>query len=136
MMLRLALAIALMGTTALAQDSALEAMQDYADFATYDAGIIRPEQITQDIFASLYFIDTRQASEFEQGTVPGAVNIEWRAIFGEVDAIPTDQKVVLFCNTGVLSAQAAFGLRVAGLENVVVLQSGYQGWLAQMDASQ
>ena len=136
MMRRLVLAIAMLGNPVLAQNDALGAMQDYADFATYDAGIIRPAQITQDIFPSLYFIDTRQASNFEQGTIPGAVNIEWRAIFGDVDAIPTGQKVVLFCDTGVLSAQAAFGLRVSGLENVLVLQSGFQGWLAHVDASQ
>jgi rhodanese-related sulfurtransferase len=47
-----------------------------------------------------------------------------------MDEIPTDRKVIVFCNTGSLSAQAAFALRVAGFDNVVVMQSGFLGWLA------
>lgn len=112
------------------QDAPLDAMQDYADFATYDAGIIRPDQITEDIFPSLAFIDTRQVADFENETIAGAINIEWREIFGRADELPADKKIVLFCNTGVLSAQAAFGLRVAGYENVLVLQKGFEGWQA------
>lgn len=111
-----------------AADPVQEAMQDYADFATYDAGIIRPEQITDEIFDSVVFIDTRSAAEFTQSTIPGAVHIEWRTIFSRTDEVPRDRKVVLFCNTGALSAQAAFGLRVLGYDNVLVLQSGFDGW--------
>lgn len=111
-------------------DPVLEAMQDYSEFATYDAGIILPEQITQEIFQSVVFIDTRSADEFAENTISGAMHIEWRDVFGRIDDIPTGQKVILFCNTGALSAQAAFGLRVAGHENILVLQTGYHGWLA------
>jgi rhodanese-related sulfurtransferase len=35
-----------------------------------------------------------------------------------------DRMTILFCNTGSLSAQAAFALRVAGRSNVVVMQTG------------
>lgn len=105
-----------------------DAMQDYAEFATYDAGIILPEQITQDIFANVSFIDTRSAAEFTNATIPGASHIEWRDIFSRTDEFSNDRKVILFCNTGALSAQAAFGLRVLGFENVVVLQTGFDGW--------
>ena len=45
-----------------------------------------------------------------------------------IGEIPKDKKVVLFCNTGSLSAQAAFALRVAGRDNVLVLQTGIDGW--------
>jgi rhodanese-related sulfurtransferase len=45
-----------------------------------------------------------------------------------MDEIPTEKKVIVFCNTGSLSAQAAFALRVAGFDNVVVMQSGLLGW--------
>ncbi len=40
---------------------------------------------------------------------------------------------ILFCNTGSLSAQATFALRVAGRSNVVVMQTGFTGW--QSDAA-
>ena len=82
----------------------------------------------QDIFESVSFIDTRTAEEFQQSSIPGATHIEWREVFERIDEVPTDGRVILFCNTGTLSAQAAFGLRVLGRENVLVLQTGYLGW--------
>jgi len=114
--------------TAWAENPAVEAMQEYLDFANYEAGIIVPEQLTEAIFRDVLFIDTRDSEQFEAGTIPGAVNIEWREVLARRDEIPTDRKVVLFCNTGSLSAQAAFALRVAGMDNVLVLQTGRNGW--------
>ena len=98
------------------------------DFANYEAGIILPEQLTEEIFDGVLFVDTRDSGQFEAGTIPGALNIEWREVLARRDEIPTDRKVVLFCNTGTLSAQAAFALRVSGRDNVLVLQTGLQGW--------
>lgn len=112
----------------LAADPVREAMQDYAEFATENAGVILPEQITADIFDAITFIDTRPRAQFEEATITGAEHIEWRDVFGRLDDIPETGKVVLFCDTGVVSAQATFGLRVLGRENVLVLQGGYQGW--------
>jgi rhodanese-related sulfurtransferase len=114
---------------AVASDNpAVEAMQEYMDFASYEAGIIVPEQISEEVLGGVRFIDTRDATQFQAGTIPGAVNIEWRQILARRDEIPTDRKVILFCNTGSLSAQAAFALRVAGMDNVLVLQTGLRGW--------
>ncbi|MGV6840634.1 MAG: rhodanese-like domain-containing protein [Planktomarina sp.] len=116
-------------TPIMADNPVLEAMQDYTDFATFNAGIITPEQIDEDIFGSVTFIDTRSEEEFNVATIPGAIHMEWRDIFTNIEDIPTDRKTVLFCNTGALSAQAAFGLRVLGYESVLVLQSGMLGWM-------
>ncbi|KAA6187440.1 rhodanese-like domain-containing protein [Thiohalocapsa marina] len=113
---------------AVASDDAIEAMQDYLDFANYDAGIITPEQLSEDVFRSVHFVDTRDADQFGAGTIPGAVNIEWRQILQRRDELPTERKVVLFCNTGSLSAQATFALRVSGMDNALVLQTGLNGW--------
>lgn len=110
------------------QDVAIEVMSEYLMFQEYESGIIMPQQIDQSIFESVHFIDTRDRAQFEAGSIPGAVHIEWRQILDRLEEIPTEGKVILFCNTGSLSAQATFALRVAGYENVVVLQSGYQGW--------
>lgn len=115
-----------------AQDEAVaEAIQDYMDFAIYEAGIILPDQITEELLPSVTFIDTRDAAQFEAGTIAGAINIEWREIPARLDELPEQGLVVLFCNTGSLSAQATFAARLMGRENVVVLQSGYQGWQAK-----
>ena len=127
------LSAALLGVTLLvgsaaAESPAIKAMQDYMEFSAYEAGIIVPQQLSKEIFDGLVFIDTRDAAQFAAGTIPGARNIEWREVLSRIDEIPKDKKVVLFCNTGSLSAQAAFALRVAGRENVLVLQTGFDGW--------
>lgn len=101
----------------------------YMDFATEAAGIILPQQLTADIWDSVYFVDTRSSAAYEAATIPGAVHIEWRQVPGRLDEIPEDKMVVLFCDTGVRSSQATFAARVLGRENVVVMQSGYNGWL-------
>jgi rhodanese-related sulfurtransferase len=102
-------------------------------FSEYEAGIILPQQIDQTVFESALFVGTRDAGQFAEGTIPGAVNIEWREVLDRIDEIPEDRMSILFCNTGILSAQAAFALRVAGRSNVVLLQSGLGGW--QQDAA-
>ena len=111
-----------------ANEEAIEAMNDYMAFQEYESGIMVPQQIDQIVFEASTFIDTRDAEQFEAATIPGAINIEWREVLDRIDEIPQEGKVILFCNTGSLSAQATFALRVAGRENVVVLQSGFLGW--------
>ncbi len=113
----------------LANEDAIEAMAEYLMFQEYESGIILPQQIDQSVFDAVTFIDTRDAEQFEKQTIPGAVHIEWRQVLDRMDEIPTDRKVIVFCNTGSLSAQAAFALRVAGFDNVVVMQGGFLGWL-------
>jgi rhodanese-related sulfurtransferase len=111
-----------------AQEAAVEAMQEYMLFSEYEGGIILPRQIDRTVFEAAHFIDTRRAEQFEAQTIPGTVNIEWREVLDRIDEIPAQQMTILFCNTGTISAQATFALRVAGRSNVVVLQSGFTGW--------
>lgn len=112
-----------------ADEAAVEAMAEYLMFQEYESGIILPQQIDRSVFEAVTFIDTRDLEQFEKQTIPGAIHIEWRQVLERMDEIPTEKKVIVFCNTGSLSAQAAFALRVAGFDNVVVMQSGFLGWL-------
>jgi len=126
-------ALGIYAVPALAQDAAIDAMQEYMMFSEYESGIILPQQIDQTVFETALFVDTRDAGQFEAGTIPGAVNIEWREVLDRIDEIPEDRMTILFCNTGSLSAQASFALRVAGRTNVVTMQTGFTGW--QQDAA-
>lgn len=112
-----------------ANDELIEAMNDYLAFQDYESGIITARQIDRQVFEATTFIDTRDAEQFNHASIPGAINIEWREVLDRIDEIPDSAKVILFCNTGSLSAQATFALRVLGRENVVVLQGGYSAWL-------
>ena len=115
--------------SAKANEAAIEAMGEYLMFQEYESGIILPQQIDQSVFEAVTWIDTRDSEQFDKQTIPGAIHIEWRQVIERMDEIPTDRKVIVFCNTGSLSAQAGFALRVAGFDNVVVMQSGFLGWL-------
>ncbi|MGB7318374.1 MAG: rhodanese-like domain-containing protein [Planktotalea sp.] len=126
-LLRTTALLALLASGAVA-DELVDEITGYMDFATYEAGIILPEQLTEDVFGSVTFVDTRNAEQFEAGTIPGAINIEWRDVPARLDELPETGMVVLLCNTGSLSAQATFAARLMGRENVLVLQTGLIGW--------
>lgn len=108
--------------------AAIDEMEGYLDFVEYGGGTIFPEQIPRDDWASFHIIDARDADQFAAEHIPGAVNLDWRRVLAERDSIPTDQPVLIYCNTGSLSAQAGFALRVAGYENVRILQGGFAEW--------
>lgn len=101
----------------------------YMDFATEAEGILLPQQLTKDVFDDIHFVDVRSDAAHAAGTIPGAAHIEWREVPGRLDELPLEGTVVLFCDTGVRSSQATFAARLMGRGNVLVLQSGYQGWL-------
>ena len=110
---------------------AIAAMQEYMEFAEYSEGSISTEQLASIETGEIFFVDTRNKGQFDEGHIPGAVNIEWRQILSRRDEIPTDKPVVLYCETGLLSSKAHFALRVAGRENVKVLWGGYLMWSAR-----
>ncbi len=105
-----------------------QAIQDYLDFEEYGSSLILPEQIPAADWPRLLVIDARDAGQFEREHIPGARNIEWREIPARRSEIPADQMVVIYCNSGTLSAQAVFALRMLGWGNVKVLQGGLEGW--------
>lgn len=96
--------IALMTLPARANDAAIEGMQEYMMFTEYEAGIILPEQIDEDVFNAVLFIDVRDAEQFAEAHIPSAINIEWREVLDRIDEIPTDRKVIVYCNTGTISS--------------------------------
>lgn len=112
--------------SAQANEQAVDEMAGYLDFVEYGGGVIFAEQIPREDWSRFHVIDARDASQFAKDHIPGAVNLEWRRVLAERDSIPRDKPVLIYCNTGSLSAQAGFALRVAGYENVRVLQGGFE----------
>ena len=112
-------------------EAAVDEMAGYLDFIEYGGGVIFAEQIPKEEYENIMVIDARDADQFAKDHIPGAVNIEWRQVLNERDNLPTDKMVLIYCNTGSLSAQAGFALRVAGHENVRILQGGFEEWKAK-----
>lgn len=111
--------------------AAIEALQEYMEFASYSAGAISPEQLEHEGYEGLYIVDTRNSGQFSSGHIPRAVNIEWRNILAHRHQLPTDKPILLYCETGLLSSKAHLALSVAGFENVKVLWGGYLIWSAR-----
>lgn len=105
-----------------------DAVEEYMDFTEYGSSIIWPEQIPEADWKNVMVIDARDAAQYAREHIPGAINIEWRKVPGQRQDIPKDRMVVIYCNTGSLSAQAVFAMRLLGWDNVKVLQDGIEGW--------
>ena len=106
----------------------VDALSGYMEFAEYGGSLILPEQIPADDWKKLYIVDARDAAQFAKEHIPGAVNIDWRQAVARRGELPQDRTVVMYCNSGSLSAQAVFALRLLGYDNVKVLQDGIEGW--------
>lgn len=71
-----------------------------------------------------YLIDVRANDVYKTETINGATNVPISEIRSRISEIPTDKKVVLFCNTGHTSYVAARILMQKGFKNVSSLMGG------------
>ena len=126
-----ALALAIVALPVMANEEAVKAMEEYLDFVDYGGATIFPEQIPKDDWQKFHVIDARDKDQYAKEHIPGAVNVEWRQVLAKRDSIPKSKPVLIYCNTGTLSAQAGFTLRIAGYDNVRILQGGYAEWKAK-----
>lgn len=118
--------------TARAEDaSVVKAMEEYLEFVDYLGGTILPRQIAREDWKDYYVIDARDAEQYAKEHIPGAVNIDWRQVLSRRAEFPKGKMVLLYCNSGTLSAQAALALKLAGVENVLILQGGFNQWKAE-----
>ncbi|MCY3779216.1 MAG: rhodanese-like domain-containing protein [Chloroflexi bacterium] len=77
------------------------------------------------------FIDVREEDEHAEGHIPGTANIPLSEFMARVDEISEDMPVLLVCNTGVRSSQAALFLASMGYEDIYNLEDGTKGWMKQ-----
>lgn len=126
-----AIALAVATSPVMANEEVVKAMEEYLDFVDYGGATIFPEQIPKEDWTKFHVIDARDKDQYAKEHIPGAVNIEWRQVLAKRNTIPKDKAVLIYCNTGTLSAQAGFALRVAGYDNVRILQGGFAEWKAK-----
>jgi sulfur-carrier protein adenylyltransferase/sulfurtransferase len=82
-----------------------------------------------DARAPLTLLDVREADEYAEGSIPGAVLLPRGLLESRVEAlVPRDAHVVLYCQAGNRSALAARSLAELGYGQVVSLAGGYGRW--------
>ena len=136
--LRLALTLALaaapffpIAAQAQVDKATLNAIEGYFDFVDANSGTLMAEQIPAEDYKRLFVLDVRDAGQFGQDHIPGAVNIEWRQVFAQRARLPKDKTILVYCNTSSFSGQVAMALRMDGFENVRLLHGGYNEWKAR-----
>lgn len=81
-----------------------------------------------------YVLDVRTAAEFEEGHVPGAVNIPVEdpdLLSTEWGEVPSDGPVLVICRTGRRSAEASELLAEKGYTEVYDVGGGMRMWRAE-----
>tara|TARA_B100001173_G_scaffold291462_1_gene282873 strand:- start:455 stop:871 length:417 start_codon:yes stop_codon:yes gene_type:complete len=78
-----------------------------------------------------YVFDLRSSSEFDSGTISGAINIQVSDLVkGNAQfKAKEEDKIILICKTGSNSNTAASNLKKEGYTNVSVLSGGMMGWV-------
>ncbi len=84
--------------------------------------------------AGRHVVDIRQASEYADGHLPGATNVELGDVVGHAAALPADPLVVM-CGHGERAMSAASLLERAGHADVAVLVGGPDDWARQCGRS-
>jgi len=71
----------------------------------------------------------REATELEtDGYIEGAVNIPLRELLANLDKLPSDQPIVVYCVTGHRAGMAMAALKLLGYTDVRNLAGGLNGW--------
>jgi len=131
-------------TIAIRKDPAAPAITeliDYDEFCgvvskTTDDSAITPRELRDllDSGTNIALIDVREPGEWEINHIDGAQLVPSSSInSGEgLTRLPRDRRPVLYCKTGVRSAEALGAFRDAGFADVVHLQGGIVAWAQQM----
>jgi adenylyltransferase/sulfurtransferase len=86
---------------------------------------------------SIDLIDVREPAEWEIVQIPGAHLIpKGEFLNGTALAeLPQDKQIVLYCKTGVRSAEALAAVKAAGFRDAVHVQGGVVSWIKTVDPS-
>jgi len=92
---------------------------------------LTPEQMRAKTQENHILIDVREREEWEQGNIDGAQH--WplsQIIEGHMPALPKETPIILHCQKGIRSLQAATLLQARGFKDVYSMSGGYEAWLA------
>ncbi|HET8928482.1 MAG TPA: MBL fold metallo-hydrolase [Microbacterium sp.] len=82
-----------------------------------------------DGFDRAMLLDVRNATEFADGHLPGAVHVSGGRALWQLDSLPSEGTIVAYCRSGVRNSVIASALRRAGCD-VVELDGSYAAWTA------
>lgn len=78
------------------------------------------------------FVDVREVHEYKHGHIEGFRNIPLSQLKARIDELPKDKSIVLTCQSGMRSRQAAKLLSKQGYSRLAHLKTGVMGWNAPL----
>ena len=85
----------------------------------------------------IHLVDVREPAEWEIVKIPGATLIPKDEILrgDALSDLPQDKQIVMYCKTGVRSAETLAAVKNAGFRDAVHVQGGVTAWVNQIDPS-
>lgn len=77
---------------------------------------------------SVWILDVRNDEEVEEQKIPKAHHIHITQLLDNLDKIPEDKEIYIFCGSGLRSMTAASLLKQKGWEDLTVVSGGTAGW--------
>jgi adenylyltransferase/sulfurtransferase len=114
------------------------AVSEEASAAVVGSTITSPElKGWLDAGKSIELIDVREPAEWEIVRIPGARLVPKGDILSgaALSTLPQDKQIVLYCKSGVRSAEALAAVKAAGFKDAVHVQGGVVSWVRQIDPS-
>jgi adenylyltransferase/sulfurtransferase len=114
------------------------AVSDEASAAVVGSTITSPElKGWLDAGKSIELVDVREPAEWEIVRIPGARLVPKGDILSgaALSTLPQDKQIVLYCKSGVRSAEALAAVKAAGFKDAVHVQGGVVSWVRQVDPS-
>jgi sulfur-carrier protein adenylyltransferase/sulfurtransferase len=83
-------------------------------------------------------IDVREPAEYEINRIPGSILVpKGDFLTGEaLERLPSDKQVVLYCKSGIRSAEVLAMVKGAGYADAVHVGGGVSAWVRQIDPTQ
>jgi len=79
---------------------------------------------------NLVILDVRTAAEYEEGHIPGAVNIPVQEIEERLGELDPSSEYLVYCRTGNRSSVAVQVMKAAGLDRVYHMSEGITAWVS------
>ncbi len=85
----------------------------------------------------IFLVDVREPAEWEIVRIPGATLIPKDEILrgDALASLPQDKQIVMYCKTGVRSAETLAAVKGAGFADAVHVQGGVTAWVNQVEPS-
>ncbi len=83
----------------------------------------------------IHLVDVREPAEYQIVKIPGSVLIPKDEILSgrALSQLPQDKPVVMYCKSGVRSAETLAAVQAAGFSDAVHVQGGVTAWAMQVD---